>query len=193
MNTPTLALALIALAAPLHARVWTTADNKTFEADYVSATATHVTVKVRDGRIVPVELIRLAQTDRDFVAQQLAANPPLPAHRSPATTPRAPETLRRCRAGQRKEKPLLRIPHQRLETVRGKRRPPVHALRRAGVDATKKLPLVIYLHGKGNNVLTREHLGLAEPSPKPRISHSARASSSLRSARMKTAGAVPPA
>jgi predicted peptidase len=34
-------------------------------------------------------------------------------------------------------------------------------------DASKKWPLVIYLHGKGNRVLTREHLGFAAACAKP--------------------------
>jgi hypothetical protein len=41
----------------VHARVWTTTDNRTFEADYVSATATHVMVKLKDGRTAPVEIV----------------------------------------------------------------------------------------------------------------------------------------
>ena len=83
MNIYLRLLPLIALiftaTTTLHARVWTLTDQRTFEADYVSATATHVSLKVRDGRTVPVELARLSQADRDFIAQQLAATPALPA------------------------------------------------------------------------------------------------------------------
>ncbi len=35
------------------------------------------------------------------------------------------------------------------------------------VDATKKIPLVIYLHGKNNNVLSKANLGLAGACAKP--------------------------
>src|SRR5580765_6307368 len=87
MNIHRIILALIALAAPLNARVWTLTDQRTFEAEYVSATATHVSVKVKDGRVVPVELTRLSQADRDFITQQLTANPA-----PPPATPAAPAT-----------------------------------------------------------------------------------------------------
>src|SRR5436190_72143 len=90
-----LSLFALLLATTLHARVWTTTDNRTFEADYVSATATHVTVKLKDGRTAPVEIARLAQADRDFIAQQPSA-PAAPAGlatpAAPATKPAAPAT-----------------------------------------------------------------------------------------------------
>jgi predicted peptidase len=35
------------------------------------------------------------------------------------------------------------------------------------LDASKKYPLVVYLHGKGNNVLDRAHLGFAAACAKP--------------------------
>src|SRR4051812_34418466 len=80
---------IIFTTATLHGRVWTTAENKTFEAEYVRATATSVTVKAPDGRLVPVELKLLGQADRNFVAEKLAAPPAAPAASAPAT-PAAP-------------------------------------------------------------------------------------------------------
>src|SRR4030095_13173359 len=71
------------LTATLHARVWTLTDQRTFEADYVTATATHVSLKVSDGRVFPLEIARLSQADRDFIAQQLSK----PAVSQPATPP----------------------------------------------------------------------------------------------------------
>jgi len=169
MKSRTLALALIALTASLHARVWTTADNKTFEADYVDATATHVTVKVRDGRIVPVELIRLAQADRDFVAQQLAAKSPTPAApAAPATTPPAtPKPFGAAALTAAKKGPYSDYLASDWKQFEGKGGLQCMLFGAPVVDATKKLPLVIYLHGKGNNVLTRANLGLAEAIAKP--------------------------
>src|SRR5215208_4467041 len=91
MNSRLLLFLLIVTTASLHGRVWTTAENKTFEAEYVRATATSVTVKVPDGRIVPVELRLLGQADRKFVAEQLAGVT-LPAASAPSTAaaPAAP-------------------------------------------------------------------------------------------------------
>ena len=91
MKLPALALAILTISSPLHARSWMTADNKPFEADYVGANATHVSVRVRDGRVVPVELIRLSAADREFVAQQVAAKPA--AATPSAATPAAPKPL----------------------------------------------------------------------------------------------------
>jgi len=170
-------LLALSLATALHARVWTTTDNRTFEADYVSATATQVTVKLKDGRTAPVDIARLAQADRDFITQQRAT----PA--VPATTPVAPAA-----------KPATPVPPAapagaippRLgatpaaikgafaanitgdwKQFEGKGGLQCMFYGSPTLDASKKWPLVVYLHGKGNNVLSRANLGFAAACAKP--------------------------
>lgn len=170
MNPRFLLFALIATAATLHARVWTTADNKTFEADYVSATATTVSVKVRDGRVVPVELRLLGAADRQFVAQQLAAATGTPAAAAaptaPSATPAAPTTPKPFQAAVKKG-PYDEYLVSDWKQFEGKGKLQGMLFGAPVVDATKKIPLVIYLHGKTNNVLSKAHLGFAEACAKP--------------------------
>jgi predicted peptidase len=162
---PIIALALI---TTLQARVWTLTDQRTFEADYVSATGTNVSLKVRDGRVVPVDLARLSQADRDFIAQQVATHPPA----SPATTSTAtpkPATAISLPA----VKPVaLKGPYAEHITgdwkqFEGKGSLQCMLFGAPTLDGSKKWPLVVYLHGKGNRVLTREHLGWAAACAKP--------------------------
>jgi pimeloyl-ACP methyl ester carboxylesterase len=173
---PSLIAALV-FATTLHARVWTTTDNRTFEADYVSATATQVTVKLKDGRTAPFDIARLAQADRDFIAQQRTAQPA-----APAATPTAPTTP---------AKPATPAPPAPFGAPRPAGTPAVFKGPYAGnitgdwkqfegkgglqcmffasptLDASKKWPLVVYLHGKGNNVLSRANLSFAASCAKP--------------------------
>jgi hypothetical protein len=173
MNTRLLVFALIGITATLDGRVWTTADNKTFEAEYVSATATSVTVKVPDGRIVPVELRLLGQADRNFVAQKLAAATPSAAA-APAT-PTAPATPARATPkplgglGQpaTKKGPYGDYLVSDWKQFEGKGNLQCMLFGAPVVDATKKVPLVIYLHGKHNNVLSKANLGFADACAKP--------------------------
>jgi predicted peptidase len=170
MNIIRIISALILVAMPLHARVWTLTDQRTFEADYVSATATHVTVKVRDGRVVPVEITRLSQADRDFVAQQLATNPaPSPATTTAPATPKPatltpPSSLGKPTAIKGSYAEHVTGDWKQFE---GKGGLQCMLFGSPTLDASKKWPLVIYLHGKGNRVLTREHLGFAAACAKP--------------------------
>ena len=162
--SPVIALALI---TSLQARVWTLMDQRTFEAEYVSATATHVSLKVSDGRVVPVELARFSQGDRDFISQQRAANP-APAPVSAATPkPAAPTT-----AFSAVKPATLKGPYAEHLTgdwsqFAGKGDLQCMLFGAPTLDPAKKWPLVIYLHGKGNRVLSREHLGFAAACAKP--------------------------
>jgi Peptidase_C39 like family len=72
-----LALLVASALAPLHARTWTDTQGRTLEADYVSATATDVTLRrSADARTFTLSLATLSTADRDFVAAQLAASTP---------------------------------------------------------------------------------------------------------------------
>jgi len=165
MNARMLLLAVIVVSSTLHARVWTTADNKTFDADYVSATATHVSVRGRDGRVVPVELARLSKADRDFVAQQLAAKPSAPGVPAPAAA--TPKPFGGTSQAAAKANPYSDFLTGEWKQFEGKGKLQCMLFGRPVEDATKKLPLVIYLHGKGNNVLSKANLGFADAASKP--------------------------
>ncbi len=150
--------------------MWMSADNKPFEADYVSATATHVSVRVRDGRVVPVELVRLSAADREFVAQQIAAKPAgaaTPPAAPPATPPATPKPFGASTLGAANKSPYADYLANEWKQFDGKGNLKCMLFGAPVVDATKKVPLVIYLHGKGNRVLTKEHLGFAEAVVKP--------------------------
>ena len=162
MNLSALAFAIITIATPLQARTWMTADNKPFEADYVGANATHVSVRVRGGRVVPVELTGLSAADRDFVAQQIAAKPT-----GAATPPAPPKPLGTATPASAKKGPYSEYLANDWKQFEGKGDLKCMLFGAPVVDATKKVPLVIYLHGKGNRVLTKEHLGFAEAVAKP--------------------------
>lgn len=52
-------------------RTWTSADGRTIEAEFISATATHVKFRrTSDGQVFTFELAKLSPADRDFVAAQ---------------------------------------------------------------------------------------------------------------------------
>jgi hypothetical protein len=75
-----LTLLFSATSAPLHARTWTDTQGRTLEADYVSATATDVTLRRNaDARTFILPLATLSAPDREFIATQLAASAPPPA------------------------------------------------------------------------------------------------------------------
>ena len=77
------ALTLVLTAAALPARTWTAADGRTLDADFVSASATAVTLKRAGGKPFTIELSKLSEADREFVAEQ-AKKPAEPA--KPATS-----------------------------------------------------------------------------------------------------------
>ncbi|MDB6004714.1 MAG: y domain 1, partial [Prosthecobacter sp.] len=60
-------LSLLLLATPfLHAREWTSADGRKIQGDFVSATATDVTVKMA-GKDTRIPLSRLSAADQAWV------------------------------------------------------------------------------------------------------------------------------
>ncbi len=71
---PHLLLALLFIASPLAARTWTeSATGKKIEAEFLSSDGTTVTIALRSGGTFQVELARLSQEDRDFIANQKPA------------------------------------------------------------------------------------------------------------------------
>jgi predicted peptidase len=68
---------LAATPVGLEARIWTAADGRTIEADYIRASDTTVTIQRRSGKLFTIKLDSLSLTDREFVARQLSEQLPL--------------------------------------------------------------------------------------------------------------------
>ncbi|HWB05248.1 MAG TPA: prolyl oligopeptidase family serine peptidase [Verrucomicrobiales bacterium] len=152
------ALALM-IAPAVHARTWTDTGGRTVEGEFVSATATAVTVKLPNGKTVLIELAKLSQADRDFVAEQ-AKNPPAPPA-APAAKP-APGKNPATISG-----PYAEHITGDWKEVEAKTGLKYMFFAGKNLDASKKYPLVIYLHGKGNNVLPKGAQGFAYACSKP--------------------------
>ena len=151
MNTSVLSAILIAAcsislgpAARAEVREWSTADGaKTLKAEYVSSAGGEVTIRrQRDRKEFTVSLENLSEADREWVKQK-----------------EADEEEKRIRESDNEFTKLLTGEWERSEghgmpfRLFGERR-----LRRA---KDEKFPLVIYLHGRGGNVMTPDHPGLA--------------------------------
>jgi len=68
-----LALSFLGLTAVTHARLWTSNDGKTLEAEWVSAAQDQVTLRRPDGQVFTLPLSRLSAADQAWVKQQAAA------------------------------------------------------------------------------------------------------------------------
>ena len=135
---------LLASLAPAEVREWTTVDGgKTLNAEYVSSADGEVTIRrQRDGREFTLSLEKISEADREWVAQQ-----------------EADEEEKGIREGENDFTKLLTGEWERTEghgmsfRLFGDRK-----LRR-GKD--EKFPLVIYLHGRGGDVMTPDQPGQA--------------------------------
>jgi len=74
-----LALSFLGLTGGAHARLWTSNDGKTLEAEWVSAAQDQVTLKRPDGQVFTLPLSRLSAADQTWVKQQAAAPTPVAA------------------------------------------------------------------------------------------------------------------
>ena len=74
-----LALSFLGLTGVTHARLWTSNDGKTLEADWISAAQDQVTLKRPDGHVFTLALSRLSAADQTWVKQQAAAPPAVAA------------------------------------------------------------------------------------------------------------------
>jgi predicted peptidase len=158
-------LALATLSAD--ARTWTLVDHRTVEAEFVSATPTTVTLKVADGRTATVEWTRFSQADRDFISQQLAAQPAPPQGRVPpspaaSTTPAKPPAKESAIKG-----PYAQYVTGEWAQFEGKGKLEGMLFASPTLEPTRKYPLVIYLHGKGNKVLNAQSIGFLSACAKP--------------------------
>ena len=158
MKTLLLLCGLVAfLTAPLAARTWTATDGRSLEGDYISATDTTVTFKRKDGKSFTIELTKLSADDQAFVKEQGAAASAAPDKKvdKPAS-PAKPVTG-----------PWAEHITGDWKQVEGKGGLQVMFFGDKSLDASQKWPLVVYLHGKGGNVLPKGHQGLGTICAKP--------------------------
>jgi predicted peptidase len=131
---------LPATAAP---RAWKTADGaKTIEAEFVSAKDGEVTIRrVSDRKVFTIALATLSESDRKWVTDTLAAEE---------------ETLAKSDKGSAFAK-LLTGEWERTEGHGLSYR--IYGARKLRGADEKGCPLVIYLHGRGGDVMTPEQPG----------------------------------
>lgn len=134
-------LCALCLCTTAQARTWTSSDGKKLQADFVSATAETVTLKLsKGGRTVELPLSRLSEADQTFVKEQAAA-PPADEEAKPIEGDYA-----HLITGD-----WVKAEHGKLPYVfYGK-----------DIDGAKKYPLVISLHGKSSNNENGKQTGFA--------------------------------
>jgi len=81
MKSPSLVLALsfLGLTSVTHARLWTSNDGKTLEAEWVTAAQDQVTLRRPDGQVFTLPVSRLSAADQAWVKQQATAPPAVAA------------------------------------------------------------------------------------------------------------------
>ena len=132
---PALFLALLTSALP--AREWTSADGRKLEADYVSATVDMVTLKrAADGRTFTLAIRSLSTDDQVFIRNQTI---------KPATAPAAPAAAPKAIEGE----------YASLVTgdwaLSQKGNLPFAFYGAKDLDASKTYPIILALHGRGQN------------------------------------------
>lgn len=148
-------LFLLLSASPLMARTWTSADGRKLEGEFVSATETTVTIQRPGGKRVTIGLEKLSAEDRTFVTGQ--------AKKPAAETPKAAG----AKAPTAITGPYAAYVTGEWQQFEGKGGLQCLLYGAKTLDASKKHPLVIYLHGKGNDVLSKKDLGFAGACAKP--------------------------
>jgi predicted peptidase len=118
-------LLIVTLSA--EAREWTSSDGKKLQADFVSASATHVTLKIA-GKDTQVPLSRLSAADQAFVKQQGEA---------PAAAKKIEGEFAALLTGD-----WALSKHKNL---------PFALYGAKELDAAKKYPLILALHGRSQN------------------------------------------
>lgn len=128
MTSPQLLSLLLLVTLSLHAREWMSTDGRKIQADFVSATATDVRVKMA-GKELSIPLARLSAADQAWVKEQ----PTQPAGAGkPIEGPFAPLITGEWALSKYKDLPFALYGAKEL-------------------DAGKKYPLILALHGKSPN------------------------------------------
>ena len=144
MKTLIHTLLILSLLATLQARTWTSSDGKKLEADYVSSTATEVTLKrSSDGRAFTLPLTRLSKADQAFIKEQAAAAANTPAEIKPIEGEYAKLITGDWELAEHKNLPYAFYGGKDL-------------------DGAKKYPLIISLHGKSDNNENGKQIGFAK-------------------------------
>ncbi len=137
------------LVAPLRARIWTSADgtNK-IEAEFISASEGKVTFQKPGGNRITFALDKLWAEDQAWVKEKLASQP------APGESPTTAKT-----GAEKSNEYTKQITGkwERLEDAGLKYR----LFGERKLKGAKLYPLVIYLHGKGGDVMTPEVPGQA--------------------------------
>ena len=129
-----LCLTFLALAWPLisfaEERAWTSTDGRTLEAEFVSATVTHVTVRRKaDGRRFTLPLDKISAEDQAWVTEKVAA--------MKGPEPKEPAGIFADKLNDDWQK--MEFKSLKFRFYGGKK-----------LRANKRYPVVIYLHGKGS-------------------------------------------
>lgn len=133
-----LVLAAIGLSPSLSAREWTATDGRKMEADFVSATADSVTIKrAADGQTFTLPLNAISQADQEWIKEQMAK--PAPAGK-PIEGPYAELVTGDWALSEHDGMPFALFASKEL-------------------DASKKYPLVVSLHGRSQNNENGKQLG----------------------------------
>ncbi len=128
----------------LPAREWTSADGtQQTEAEFVSASDGSVTFQKPDGKRITFSLAKLSEEDRTWVKEKLAAKP------APGATPGTAKTGEEKSNEHTKQ---ITGKWERLEDATLKYR----FFGERKLKGAKLYPLVVYLHGKGGDVMTPE-------------------------------------
>ncbi len=127
MDITRIAITIFLLGSVLWAREWTSADGRKLQADFVSANATHVTLKIA-GKDTLVPLNRLSAVDQAFVKEQ--ASKPVAAKKIEG--PFAELITGDWALSTHKDLPFALYGAKEL-------------------DASKAYPLILALHGKSQN------------------------------------------
>lgn len=118
---------LLAVVSLLHSREWTSSDDRKLQADFISADATTVILKIA-GKNTPIPLNRLSASDQAFVKEQASK----PAAAKPVEGPFAELVTSDWALSKHKNLPFALYASKEL-------------------DASKSYPLILALHGKSDN------------------------------------------
>lgn len=125
-----LASLLVFLSVSASAREWTSTDGRKIQADFVSASATEVTLKLATGQIANVPLARLSAADQAFVQTQ--ATKPAPGPTKPVAGPFAELVTGDWALSTYKDLPFALYAAKDL-------------------NAAQPIPLILALHGRSQN------------------------------------------
>ncbi|HUF63829.1 MAG TPA: prolyl oligopeptidase family serine peptidase [Verrucomicrobiales bacterium] len=141
--------------ALLSAREWTSTDGRKLQADFVSLSGDTVILRrSSDGREFTLALDRLSESDREWIETRAADRSAAGDEDPPATKPF--------------EGPYAELITGDWRQFEGEGDLQLMFFGAKSLDPAKEYPLVLYLHGKGNDVLSKAHLGFAASCADPK-------------------------